>query len=274
MDGSAKRAQGFESASEGTQCVAVHRCIRRVGGSLEQLCYKWGLAAIRKRLAYQYFRAESCFSGSETFSRIIKAPCVVSGHLQEGQGRFSVEVADGIKAPQRESSRQVYDSRWAIFQKWAQENQVDVTKPTIPQIADFFNHLFTDKNLNPRTIAGYRTSIADGLGSAGQMVSQSLDLNRLIASFHRDRPSANRAIPNWDLSLLLLVLTRPPFEPLAKADLKILAFKTVFLLALASGKRLSEIHAWTFDSFSRKSDWSEVTFSPSTAFIGKNQLAS
>ena len=149
---------------------------------------------------------------------------------------------------------------------------MDVTKPTIPQIADFFNHLFTDKNLKPRTIAGCRTSVADGLGSAGQMVSLSLDLNHLIASFHRDRLSANRAIPNWDLSLVLLALTRPPFEPLAKADLKILTFKTVFLLA--SGKRGSEIHAWTFDSFSRKRDWSEVTFSPSTAFIAKNQLAS
>ena len=144
-------------------------------------------------------------------SGVSESPCVVSGLIQEGQGGFSVEVADRIKAPQRESSRRVYDSRWAIFQKWAQENQVDVTKPTIPQIADFFNHLFTDKNLKPRTIAGYRTSVADGLGSTGQMVSQSLDLNRLIASFHRDRPSANRSIPNWDLSLVLLALTRAPF---------------------------------------------------------------
>ena len=145
---------------------------------------------------------------------------------------------------------------------------MDVTKPTIPQIADFLNHLFTDRNLKPRTIAGYRTSVADGLGSAGQMVSQSLDLNRLIASFHRDRSSANRSIPNWDLSLVLLALTRAPFEPLGKADLKILTFKTVFLLALASGKRRSEIHAWTFDSFSRKRDWSEVTFSPKKKSVG------
>ena len=155
-------------------------------------------------------------------SGVSESPRVVSGLLQESQGGFSVEVADRIKAPQRESSRRVYDSRWAIFQKWAQENQVDVTKPAIPQIAD---------------------SVADGLGSAGQIISQSLDLNCLIASFHRDRPSANRSIPNWDLSLVLLALTRPPFEPLAKADLKILTFKTVFLLALASDKRHSEIHA-------------------------------
>ena len=40
-------------------------------GPLEQLYCKWGLAAIRKRLAYQYFRAESCFS--KTFSKTIEA---------------------------------------------------------------------------------------------------------------------------------------------------------------------------------------------------------
>ena len=71
-------------------------------------------------------------------SGVSESPCVVSGLLQESQGGFSVEVAGRIKAPQRESSRRVYDSRWTVFQKSAQENQVDVTKPSIPQIADIF----------------------------------------------------------------------------------------------------------------------------------------
>ena len=74
VDGSSERAQGFKSTSERAQYVNVHRCIREgFGGPLEQLYYKWGLAAIRKRLAYQYFRAESCFSTSKTFSRAIEA---------------------------------------------------------------------------------------------------------------------------------------------------------------------------------------------------------
>ena len=43
------------------------------GDPLEQLYCKWGLAAIRKRLAYQYFRVESCFSSPKTFSKTIEA---------------------------------------------------------------------------------------------------------------------------------------------------------------------------------------------------------
>ena len=74
--------------------------------------------------------------------------------------------------------------------------------------------------------------------------------------------------------MVLLGLTKPPFEPLSEAPLKWLTYKTVFLLALPSGKRRSEIHAWTHSSVSSRRNWSEVTVSPSPAFLVKNQLAS
>ena len=66
----------------------------------------------------------------------------------------------------------------------------------------------------------------------------------VLDSFHRDRPKGRRGIPSWNLSLVLHQLTKAPFEPLKEASLKHLTFKTVFLLALDSGKRRSEIHAW------------------------------
>ena len=46
-----------------------------------------------------------------------------SGQLQE-QG-FSVEVAERIAAPQRSSTRTIYKSKWALFEKWCRENSVD-----------------------------------------------------------------------------------------------------------------------------------------------------
>ena len=73
--------------------------------------------------------------------------------------------------------------------------------------------------------------------------------------------------------MILHALTKQPFEPLGKGSLKLLTFKTVFLLTLASGKRRSEIHAWTYSSLSYKENWSQVTLAPSTTFLAKNQLA-
>ena len=72
---------------------------------------------------------------------------------------------------------------------------------------------------------------------------------------------------------MLHQLTKPPFEPIKEASLKHLTFKTVFLLALGSGKRRSEIHAWQNKNIRRQSDWSKVSLYPSPSFLSKNQLA-
>ena len=57
---------------------------------------------------------------------------------------------------------------------------------------DFYQH----STSKPTSIAEYRTAIADHLGSFGVEISQSFELNRLIARFHRDRPMKDRSIPS------------------------------------------------------------------------------
>ena len=49
--------------------------------------------------------------------------------------------------------------------------------------------------------------------------------------------------------------------------------RTVFFLALGSGKRRSEIHAWLHKNIRHQSDWSKVSLYPSPSFLSKNQLA-
>ena len=164
-----------------------------------------------------------------------------SGQLQE-QG-FSVEVAERIAARQRSSARTIYKSKWALFEKWCRENSVDFSTPSIKKVSHFFIYLYQDLNRRPSTIDGYRTGIIDTLGPTGLHISQSSDLNRLLSSFHRDRPKSSRNLSKWNLSVLN-ELTKARFEPMKDTNLKHLTLKTAFLLALASGKHPSEIHAW------------------------------
>ena len=99
------------------------------------------------------------------------------------------------------------------------------------------------------------------------------DLHRLLSSFHRDRPKSSRNLPKWNLSVVLNELTKAPFEPMKDSDLKHLTLKTAFLLALASGKRRSEIHAWVASKVANLGQWEKVVLFPSSDFIAKNQLA-
>ena len=190
--------------------------------------------------------------------------------LEQG---FSEAVAARIEAPQRRSTRSVYEAKWAIFTKWCVSNQVDFRSPPVKSVADFLMYLFEDKKLQPSTIDGYRSAIAGKLGNTTVNISKDDNLTRLLESFHRDRPRGRRGIPSWNLSLVLHQLSRAPFEPLREASLKHLTFKTVFLLALGSGKRRSEIHAWQHKNIRHQSDWSKVSLFPSPSFLSKNQLA-
>ena len=134
-------------------------------------------------------------------------------------------------------------------------------------------YLYQDLNRRPSTIDGYRTAIVDTLGPTAHHIAHNADLHRLLSSFHRDRPKSSRNLPKWNLSVVLNELTKAPFEPMKDADLKHLTLKTAFLLALASGKRRSEIHAWVANKVSNLGLWQKVALFPSSDFIAKNQLA-
>ena len=140
-------------------------------------------------------------------------------------------------------------------------------------ISDFFMYLYQDLNRRPSTIEGYRTAIVDTLGPSGQHIAHNEDLHRLLSSFHRNRPKCSRNLPKWNLSVVLNELTKAPFEPMKDTDLKHCTLKTAFLLALASGKRRSEIHAWVANKVFNQGHWEKVSLFPSSDFIAKNQLA-
>ena len=94
-------------------------------------------------------------------------------------------------------------------------------------------------------------------------IFQSSDLHRLLSSFHRDRPKSSRNLPKWNVSVVLNELTKAPFEPMKDTDLKHLSLKTAFLLALVSGKRRTEIHAWVANKVSNLGQWEKVALFPS-----------
>ena len=202
-----------------------------------------------------------------------KSPCMAPRATSIKEQGFSEAVAARIDAPQRGSTRSVYEAKWTIFTKWCVTNHVDFRAPPVKSFADFLMYLFKDRKLQPSTIDGYRSAIANKLGNSPCNISKDENLTRLLDSFHRDRPKGRSGIPSWNLSLVLHQLTKAPFEPIKEASLKHLTFKTVFLLALGLGRRRSEIHAWQNRNIRHQSDWSKVSLYPSPSFLSKNQLA-
>ena len=149
-----------------------------------------------------------------------ESPCLAPRATAIKEQGFSQAVVARIEAPQRRSTRSVYEAKWAIFTKWCITNQVDFRAPTVKSVANFLMYLFEDRKLQPSTTDGYKSAIADKLGTSPINISKDENLTRLLDSFHRDRPKGRRGIPSWNLSLVLHQLTKAPFEPLKGASLK------------------------------------------------------
>ena len=62
---------------------------------------------------------------------------------------FSEAVAARIEAPQRGSTRSVYEAKWTIFTQWCITNQMDFRAPPVKSVADFLMYLLRTGSYNP-----------------------------------------------------------------------------------------------------------------------------
>ena len=92
----------------------------------------------------------------------------------------------------------------------------------------------------------------------------------LFRSFMKSFSPVNLRPPAWDVALVLQSLTNPPYEALRTVEERFLAHKTLFLIALASVKRVVELHALSHH-VSHSVGWKEVSFGFVPSFVAKTQ---
>ena len=95
--------------------------------------------------------------------------------------------------------------------------------------------------MQPTTIKGYRAAIGHVLRLANGYDPGEDDIIRLLMkSFDRQRPVKSRKVPTWDVALVLDQLKQKENQELTFTELQA---KAIFLLALATGARRSELWA-------------------------------
>ena len=99
----------------------------------------------------------------------------------------------------------------------------------------------------------------------------SLQLAALIKNLDLEKPTIRSLIPKWHVTLVLRSLQQAPYEHLAEASIRDVTYKMVFLLALASAKRVSELHTLSY-AVSRRGGWASMTPPFIDDFIAKTQV--
>ena len=93
------------------------------------------------------------------------------------------------------------------------------------------------------SLRGYRSALSAVFCFHLPSLSSDPVIRNLLRSFRLSSAERVMRPPAWDLSKVLTYLVSPAFEPLSRASFRALTMKTLFLLALATAKRVGELQA-------------------------------
>lgn len=173
--------------------------------------------------------------------------CMASVNRSIQNKGFSDDTRELMVASWRSGTRKDYAIKFKKFSGWCGRREIDPHAATLTNCADFLTSLF-QSGLKYRTISGYRSMLSVMLPPInGISVGQHPDIIRLLKGVFNSRPPVKHLVPEWDLHLVLNILSKAPFEPMHKISLKFLTWKTVFLTAISTFRRCSDIQALRTD---------------------------
>ena len=143
----------------------------------------------------------------------------------------------------RPSSKALYFKKWDYFVRWCRKRDFHPLCVPLETLLDYLESL-KDHGLKHNTIVTHVSALSCCLPLCD---NNPVGCHSLVVGWLRGNKALNppRGLlaPSWDLSVVLAALREAPFEPLDSADLKFLTWKTAFLLAITSVRRVSELHA-------------------------------
>ena len=176
-------------------------------------------------------------------SRDFQTDGLVSLNRQFEKRGFSEQTRKLLCASWRKGTQKDYVSKFKKFSSWCDSREIDPYTANLTQVAEFLTFLYTS-GLQYRTIAGYRSMFSSVLESVeNKPVGQHPYIVRLLKGIFNSRPPKARLLPEWDLPRVLKMLEKAPFEPMREATLKHITLKTVFLIAITTFRRCSDLQS-------------------------------
>uniref|UniRef100_A0A803JK98 Reverse transcriptase domain-containing protein n=1 Tax=Xenopus tropicalis TaxID=8364 RepID=A0A803JK98_XENTR len=152
---------------------------------------------------------------------------------------LSETVIQTMLRARKPSTSRIYHRTWNCYWAWCDQRDLNFRECNIPTVLDFLQ-----SGLHKGLRLGSLKSQISALSILFQeRIAHHNDIRTFLQGVSRIKPPFRHPVPPWDLNLVLNALTEPPFEPLDSADLCVLTWKTVFLIAISSIRRVSELSA-------------------------------
>ena len=143
----------------------------------------------------------------------------------------------------RPSLRANYQLKWTVYRSWCHSHGHSVSRPTLSKVAHFLCWLRSAGGLSVSSIRGYRAMLSAVFRFHLLSLSSDPVLRDLLRSFRLSSAERFLRPPAWNLSVVRRFLKSSALEPLSRAPLCLLSQKMLFLLALATAKRVGQLQA-------------------------------
>ena len=203
---------------------------------------------------------------------------LLRSHLTE---KYGFSMADRLVNGKRQSTLYQQNIAWKAFQEFLSSLEdsecpdllgLENSPLSISHVLHFCLWLREYKNLQSTTIANYKSSVGGILQSVFNLDCSTWEFSALRNNFFLEKPTNPPRVPEWDIQKVLLMLDSGAYinsPPSKFLQLK----KTLFLLAIATGNRVSELHAITRNGLGTPDPDQPVRLAVKPGFLYKNQKA-
>ena len=200
-----------------------------------------------------------------------KFSCLEDRRRRLREKGFREETAELATGDIRKSTEFCYNARVKVFVNWCHKNGVkDPISSPLASVCNFLQEIFREGKAS-KTVGGYIAALSKWHRRIhGRKLCDIEEVANIRKATVIARPPRKINFQSWSLPLVLDSLFQEPYEPLEGAQLKFLAHKTVFLVAVSTARRSSELGALSVDKsrFFVKPQGIEVGYVP--GFIPKN----
>ena len=175
--------------------------------------------------------------------------------------RYPENVVDALISGYRDSSNRQFETGWRAFQSWLSEDEPIITKAVFLSFLVFIR----DSGFSHNTALSYRNALKIPFDVAFNINTGEKEFDLLSKSHFLHNPPRPKIIPSWSLDNAIESLQ-------GKGDLSSLSSEEtfmacLFLIAVATGNRCSELAHIDRSSILFAPDGSDLSMSPLLGFL-------
>ena len=169
----------------------------------------------------------------------LRLDAIANGLAKEG---FALDTLRVLLKEHRNSTVMQYQGVWTKFLEFLDTNNINHDSIVLSTVFNFLTFHAVSHHRAYNTIGVYRCALVHPLWYKFKLdIDTKVSVSFMRGLFNMNPPPRYPIMPSWSLSDLLDYLKRGPFEPLEEVSFQFLAKKTLALILLASGRRISEI---------------------------------